>query len=83
MKRMKVREFRAKLSELSEEPIEVVRYSETVGFWVPIGMTTEPKKRVVPRKKPIIARASDPSAEEIDRFITRMRKLSESVKALK
>lgn len=45
MKRMNVREFRAKISDLNKEPIEVVRYSETIGFWVPQGMTLEPRTR--------------------------------------
>lgn len=46
MKRMNVREFRKNVSALTQEPIEVVRYSETIGFWVPQGLTTEPRKRV-------------------------------------
>ena len=50
MKRMNVREFRAHISELTEETIEVTRYGESVGYWVPHSMTTMPK-----RPKPKIA----------------------------
>ena len=65
MKRMNVREFRKNVSHLSNEPIEVVRYSETIGFWVPQEMTLEPRVRSAPPPRP--ARKTMP-----------MRKLSEA-----
>jgi hypothetical protein len=56
VKRMNVREFRKNVSSLTQEPIEVVRYTETIGFWVPQSMTTEPaKKPRVSRAKPIVS----------------------------
>lgn len=45
MKRMNVREFRAQVANLGTEPIEVVRYSETIGFWVPQALTKEPRRK--------------------------------------
>jgi hypothetical protein len=53
MKRMNVREFRKNVSHLSNEPIEVVRYSETIGFWVPQEMTLEPRVRSGPPPRPV------------------------------
>ena len=89
MKRMNVREFRAKISELNTEPIEVVRYSETVGFWVPIAMTTEPKRK--PRLsglKPILTTAKPMtikktmSVDEMKDIVERVRKMNEEMKKL-
>lgn len=80
MKRMNVREFRAKIHEQTDEPIEVVRYHETIGYWVPIALTTEPPKKPA-RKitfKPITevttasaeeaARKLKSISEELDKF---------------
>jgi antitoxin (DNA-binding transcriptional repressor) of toxin-antitoxin stability system len=44
MKRMNVREFRAHMSELRDETIEITRYGEAIGYWVPHGLTTMPSK---------------------------------------
>lgn len=64
MKRMNVREFRAKVSELHQEPIEVVRYSETVGYWIPVEMTAEPPKTTF-RTKPVTKKWSAVVASKV------------------
>jgi len=56
MKRMNVREFRKNISHLDNEPIEVVRYSETIGFWTPIALTTEPKTKLTRKWSAVKAR---------------------------
>ena len=54
MKRLSVREFRKNVSVLTEEPIEVVRYSETIGFWIPQSMTLEPRVGGAVRRRAFI-----------------------------
>ena len=79
MKRMNVREFRATLPEHKTEPIEVVRYAETIGYWVPIALTTEPPKtkpafRASGRKPTTVVLTT--SAEEAER---RLKAISEEL----
>ena len=89
MKRMNVREFRAKISELTEEPIEVTRYSETVGFWVPQSMTTMPRRPIRPARKISATKlgtlgttAAAIEDAEVDAFIARMKKFNEEMEKL-
>lgn len=84
MKRMNVREFRAKISELNNEPIEVVRYSETVGFWVPIALTTEPAKKPKLRARKIEPTISIKATgdAEIDTWLAKLKKMNEEMKKL-
>lgn len=87
---MNVREFRAKISELTQEPIEVVRYSETVGFWVPIAMTTEPKKRTstkwstvkASKGVPRVASKGDLSEKDIEEWLTKLKKFNDEMKKM-
>lgn len=65
MKRMNVREFRKNVSHLDQEPVEVVRYAETIGFWVPRGMTLEPAK------KPPVRKLSEKEIEKIAEMISK------------
>lgn len=48
MKRLNLRYFRETISEQTQEPVEVTRYGRTVGYWVPIALTTEPS---IPAKR--------------------------------
>jgi len=74
MKRMNVRAFRKDISSLTEEPIEVVRYSETIGFWVPQGMTTEPRVRRATRKPVVAPRGTVYSTSaELDELLRRVK----------
>ena len=77
MKRMNVREFRKNIAHLSEEPIEVVRYSETIGFWTPISMTTEP------RKKPKVVIKPTYSAEDLEELVHKISIAAAKVKEIK
>lgn len=75
MKRMNVREFRAKVSELHQEPIEVVRYHETVGYWIPIEMTTEPPVA----KRPAVKITSSMSTKEMEVVMKKVRAKMEAL----
>lgn len=84
MKRMNVRAFRKDISSLTEEPIEVVRYSETIGFWVPQGLTLEPrtKPRVSrsTRKPKVVSRGTSPISLRDDELAELGRKIREIAK---
>lgn len=78
MKRMNVREFRAKIHEQTSEPVEVVRYSETVGFWVPIALTTEPPVKTARKIKTPYATTWKTAAD-----VDAMKELGEKIAKMK
>lgn len=68
MKRMNVREFRAQVANLGDEPIEVVRYSETIGFWIPRSLTKEPRYSGGTWKPTLAIKTTGPAEEEFKRI---------------
>ena len=88
MKRMNVREFRAHISELTEETIEVTRYGESVGYWVPHSMTTMPKRRpktpALPRKIGVLPAGGGRIVPDavMDDFIKRMSTFNDEMRKI-
>jgi len=82
MKRMNVRAFRKDISSLTEEPIEVVRYSETIGFWVPQGLTLEPRVRRSTRKTTVGRSPIDLREHELEELGRKIRDISKKMGTL-
>jgi hypothetical protein len=79
MKRMNVRAFRKDISSLTEEPIEVVRYSETIGFWVPQGLTLEPRVKRSTRKPSAPGSPIDLRDDELAELGRKIREIAKRV----